>query len=59
MQKFIKSALQVAKMSTNKNYQHGCIITCGGKILVSGTNTTDSFCHAETIALIKLCEKGP
>lgn len=59
MRKFLRSVIESAKTSTNKNHRHGCIITCGGKILVRGTNSSDGFCHAETAALMKLCEKIP
>ena len=59
MQKFITQALQAARRSTNKHYYHGCVIVVGGKVITSACNTSDTSCHAETLAVRKLCEKGP
>ena len=59
MQKSIRIALNAASKSTNKYFSHGCVITYGGKPVITSCNTNNTFCHAESIAVRKLCEKGP
>lgn len=58
MNRLLKSALYLASLSKCKNFHHGALIYSGGKIIASACNDEGHLCHAETIAIRKLCEKG-